>query len=54
MPCCHIFADQNDQGSATKRRGDTLLVAKLTGEAAWTKSFTDACQDWLRTNLKKA
>ena len=44
----------NDQESGQHRRGDTLLVAKLNGEAAWTKSFPDACQNWLRTNLKKA
>jgi hypothetical protein len=44
----------DDQGTSTRRRGDSLFVAKLTGEAAWTKSFATNCQEWLRTNLNKA
>jgi hypothetical protein len=43
----------NDQATSTRRRGDELLVATLTREAAWTKSFPDNCQEWLRTNLSK-
>ena len=38
----------NDQAKPTRQRGDSLLVAKFTGEAAWTKSFDTHCQDWLR------
>jgi hypothetical protein len=30
---------------------DRLIVTALTGEAAWTTSFSKECQDWLRTNL---
>ena len=30
---------------------DKLIVLKLTGEAAWTTSFSRDCQDWLRNNL---
>lgn len=44
----------NEQETSARRRGDTLLVAKLSGEGAWTSSFPDNCKDWLRTNLKKA
>ena len=29
---------------------DELLVAKLSGEAAWT-GFDEACSDWLKKNL---
>jgi hypothetical protein len=43
----------DEQATSTRGRGDTLLVAKLTGEAAWTKSFAENCQEWLRTNLNK-
>lgn len=32
---------------------DRLIVAALTGEAAWTTSFSEQCQDWLRKNLGK-
>lgn len=31
-------------------RNDELLVAKLTGEAAWT-GFDDDCSNWLLKNL---
>ncbi len=30
---------------------DKLIVLSLTGEAAWTISFSQECQDWLRNNL---
>lgn len=30
---------------------DKLIVATLTGSTAWTKSFSQQCQDWLRNNL---
>lgn len=30
---------------------DKLIVLKLTGEGAWTKSFDAECQQWLRDNL---
>jgi hypothetical protein len=30
--------------------GDELLVAKLSGEAAW-KGFTGECSTWLKDNL---
>lgn len=30
---------------------DKLLVAELTGGAAWTTSFGDECSNWLKTNL---
>lgn len=30
---------------------DKLIVLKLTGEAAWTTSFPQNCQVWLRKNL---
>jgi hypothetical protein len=29
---------------------DELLVAKLSGEAAWT-GFSDKCSNWLKENL---
>jgi len=31
--------------------GDKLLVAKMTKDAQWTRSFSDACQAWLRAKL---
>lgn len=30
---------------------DKLIVVKLTGQAAWTKSFPNDCREWLRDNL---
>ena len=30
---------------------DKLIVCKLTGEAAWTKSFPENCKKWLNENL---
>lgn len=35
------FIDSNDE----------LLVARLSGEAAWNNGFSDKCSDWLKNNL---
>lgn len=35
----------------SKDGGDRLLVAKLSGEAAWTGSFSETCKSWLKDNL---
>jgi hypothetical protein len=34
-----------------QRRGDKLFVARVDKGAAWTKSFNDNCQGWLREHL---
>ena len=39
-----------DQLSPHIDRNDELLVARLTGEAAWT-GFDDKCSNWLKNNL---
>ena len=44
----------NEQATANKKRGDELLVLKLTGEGAWTTSFPTNCQEWLRKHLPNA
>ena len=41
----------DDQKTSSKRAGDKLLVATVTRDAAWTRSFPDDCQEWLRSNL---
>jgi hypothetical protein len=33
--------------------GDEMLVARLTGETAWTTSFPQSGQDWIRNNYNK-
>lgn len=30
---------------------DKLIVVTLSGQGAWTRSFDQGCQDWLRNNL---
>ena len=30
---------------------DKLIVVTLTGQGAWTPSFSQECRDWLHTNL---
>ena len=30
---------------------DKILVTELTGQAAWSRSFDQNCQDWLSGNL---
>lgn len=42
--------DIRDKLSAYIDSNDELLVAKLSGEAAWT-GFSKECADWLKENL---
>lgn len=41
-----------EQATKNKDAGDRLLVARISkGDSAWTKSFSDECDQWLKSNL---